>query len=192
MFRRNILDILETMKRNKSLGFLLVLLVGSAAVYSLSSKNQKKTEKNESSAETLIPSILLDSTGKEVSSDQLAGKYVGLYFSASWCGPCRSFTPELIRFRNQHADHFEVVLVGGDGTPQDQAKYVTKYKMPWLSMINQSDAAKQASKSLGVQYIPYLVVLDPSGNVVSKDGVKEIRTLKGGALEAWKSIPKGA
>ena len=116
---------------------------------------------------------------------------MGLYFSASWCGPCRSFTPELIRFRNQHADQFEVILVGGDGTPKDQAKYMEKYKMPWLAMINQSEAARQASQKLEVQYIPYLVILDPDGKVVSKDGVKEVRSLKEGAMDLWKSAPKG-
>merc|ERR1712166_292973 len=30
----------------------------------------------------------------------LAGKTVGLYFSAHWCGPCRGFTPELIKTYN--------------------------------------------------------------------------------------------
>ena len=59
--------------------------------------------------------------------------------------------------------------------------------MPWLSMVNQSEAAKEASKSLEVQYIPYLVILDPAGNVVSKDGVKQIRSLKDAALENWKA-----
>jgi hypothetical protein len=60
-------------------------------------------------------------------------------------------------------------------------------------MINQSDAAKQASQSLGVQYIPFLVILDPTGQVVSKDGVKEIRTLKNAAMGSWMgSAPKGA
>ncbi len=180
------------MKRSKALGFLFVLLLGSVAVYSLSSKNKKISDSPSSSPHTLIPDTLLNQDGKEVSSQLLKGKYVGLYFSASWCGPCRSFTPELIRFRNQHTEKFEVVLVGGDGTPQDQAKYVKKYKMPWFSMINQSDAAKQASKSLEVMYIPYLVILDPSGKVVSKDGVKELRSLKDGAMELWASARKDA
>jgi len=181
------------MQRNKALGFLFILLVGSAAVYTLSSKNITDPEKQGSKPTGLIPQTLLNSEGKEVSSASLTGKYVGLYFSASWCGPCRSFTPELIQFRNQHKDKFEVILVGGDGTAKDQAKYVKKYEMPWLSMINQSDAAKQASQSLGVQYIPFLVILDPTGQVVSKDGVKEIRTLKNAAMDSWMaSAPKGA
>jgi len=181
------------MQRSKALGFLFLLLVGSAAVYTLSSKNITEPETQVSKPAGLIPDTLLNSEGKEVSSGSLTGKYVGLYFSASWCGPCRSFTPDLIQFRNQHKDKFEVVLVGGDGTAKDQAKYVKKYQMPWLSMINQSDAAKQASQSLGVQYIPFLVILDPTGQVVSKDGVKEIRTLKNAAMDSWMaSAPKGA
>jgi len=181
------------MQRSKALGFLFLLLVGSAAVYTLSSKNITEPETQVSKPAGLIPDTLLNSEGKRVSSATLTGKYVGLYFSASWCGPCRSFTPKLIQFRNHHKNKFEVVLVGGDGTAKDQAKYVKKYEMPWLSMINQSDAAKQASQSLGVQYIPYLVILDPEGQVVSKDGVKEIRTLKNAAMDSWMaSAPKGA
>ena len=187
------LNMISIMQRNKALGFLFVLLVGSVAVYTLSSKNITDPEKQGTKPTGLIPKTLLNSEGKEVSSASLTGKYVGLYFSASWCGPCRSFTPALIQFRNQHKDKFEVILVGGDGTAKDQAKYVKKYQMPWLSMINQSDAAKQASQSLGVQYIPFLVILDPTGQVVSKDGVKEIRTLKNAAMDSWMaSAPKGA
>ena len=178
------------MKRNKALGFLVILILGSLAVYSLSTKDLNIPANQQSQPAGLIPPTLLDHQGKKVSSDQLEGKYLGIYFSASWCGPCRSFTPELIRFRNQHADDFEVILVGGDGSAKDQAKYIRNYDMPWLAMINQSDAAKRASQKLEVQYIPYLVVLDPSGNVVSKDGVKEIKSLKSKAMDSWKSLPK--
>ena len=59
-------------------------------------------------------------------------------------------------------------------------------------MVNQSKSAKQASQKLEVQYIPYLVILDPSGKVISKDGVKQVRSLKGKAMQAWKSMPKDA
>lgn len=175
------------MNKSKTFGFLFVLLLGSVAFYSLSSEDLNPAKKSQSSLAGLIPATLLDHDEKEVSSDHLTGKYVGLYFSASWCGPCISFTPELIRFRNQHQENFEVVLVGGDGTPQDQAKYVQKYKMPWLAMINQSEGARQASKILEVHYIPCLVILDPSGKVVSRDGVKEVKSLKDAAMNLWKS-----
>ena len=179
------------MKRSKALGFLIVFVFGSAAFAWLTSKNSTSPEQTKLSHAGLIPDTLLNKEGTEISTESLQGKYVGLYFSASWCGPCRSFTPKLIRFRNEHADKFEVVLVGGDGTAKDQAKYIKKYDMPWLSMINQSDAARQANESLGVKYIPFLVILDPSGKVVSKEGVKEIRALKNGAMNLWANELKG-
>ena len=191
-FSELIFILFDFMKRSKVLGFLIVFLFGSSAIAWLAFKNPTSPEKTTLSHAGLIPDTLLNKEGTEISTDSLQGKYVGLYFSASWCGPCRSFTPELIRFRNEHAEQFEVVLVGGDGTAKDQAKYVKKYDMPWLSMINQSDEARQANESFGVKYIPFLVILDPSGNVVSKEGVKEIRALKNEAMNLWANGPKGA
>jgi len=173
------------MKRSKAFGFLFVLVAGMAAVYTLSSKNVDSTKVSSAPLNEVIPPIVLDRKGNSISSEVLKGKYVGIYFSASWCGPCRSFTPELIEFRNQHAKQFEVLLVGGDGSTREQEKYVKQYKMPWYAMINQSEAAKRASQTLGVEFIPCLVILDPSGNVVSKEGVSELRLWKKGAMDYW-------
>lgn len=140
--------------------------------------------------ELTLPEILLDSKGNNVSSDTLAGKYVGLYFSASWCGPCRAFTPSLIKFRNKHGAEFEVVLVGADGSSRAQANYMRKYKMPWLAMQNQSPEAKEARQVTAVKQIPALVILGPDGKILSKDGKKEIVQLADKALEDWKGRAK--
>ncbi|PIO61613.1 EF hand, partial [Teladorsagia circumcincta] len=40
--------------------------------------------------------------------DYLKGKMVGLYFSASWCPPCRAFTPKL-KFRRLDTDGDEQI-----------------------------------------------------------------------------------
>ena len=42
---------------------------------------------------------LVNARGEVVSAASLAGKVVGFYCSASWCGPCRSFTPRLAQVR---------------------------------------------------------------------------------------------
>lgn len=138
--------------------------------------------------EVVIPDTLVDKSGLNVSSEIVEQKYVGLYFSASWCGPCRKFTPKLIEFRNKHADDFEVILVGADGSPKAQSNYMKKYSMPWLAMKNQSVEAKHASKVSGVEVIPYLVILDNKGNIITKNGKKDLSNLGDGALEYWKDL----
>ena len=140
--------------------------------------------------QVILPQNLLDQKGQKVSADVLEGKFIGLYFSASWCGPCRAFTPSLIKFRDAHKDTFEVILVGADGSPKAQANYMRKYKMPWLAMKNQSPEAIKISKSLGVPHIPYLVILDSDGNIVSKNGEKEVSRLGNNAFAPWKKLTK--
>ena len=145
-------------------------------------------EKEEESDVIIIPETLLKIDGESVSSDQLKNKYIGLYFSASWCGPCRKFTPRLVEFRNRFQDDFEVILIGADGSAKAQANYMKKYSMPWLAMKNQSPEAKQASKLSGVEFIPYLVIINSSGKIISKNGKAEISTRGSEAMEYWKKL----
>ncbi len=132
-----------------------------------------------------LPSELLRADGSAVPSEELNGKYIGLYFSASWCGPCRTFTPKLVKFRDKHTENFEVVLVGSDGSAKAQENYMKKYKMPWLALKNQSEKARELSLSLNVEYIPYVIILDPDGNVVTKNGKEDIARLGPDAFASW-------
>jgi len=116
------------------MSWLLMVMVGTIVAFTLFSQNIEETKPQESLGADFLPQTLLDPSERKVSSSILKDKYVGLYFSASWCGPCRSFTPELIKFRNQHQENFEVVLIGGDGSPKAQSKYMKKYEMLWLAM----------------------------------------------------------
>ena len=155
---------------------------------SLITKVLASDDKEEESDVIIIPETLLNIDGESVSSDLLKKKYIGLYFSASWCGPCRKFTPRLIEFRNKFVDDFEVILIGADGSAKAQANYMKKYSMPWLAMKNQSPEAKQASKVSGVEFIPYLVVINSSGKIISKNGKAEISTKGFEAMEYWKKL----
>lgn len=165
-----------------TLGFIGVLTYG---IHLFSQSQEVAKDTTVSGKKVTLPGELLDTDGNEVLLDELKGKYIGLYFSASWCGPCRAFTPKLVQFRDQNVEKFEVILVGSDGSAKAQANYMKKYKMPWFALKNQSEEARRLSLSLDVEYIPYLIVLDPDGNVVTKNGKQDISRLGSEAFSSW-------
>ncbi len=73
----------------------------------------------------------------DVTSLSSEGGVVGLYFSAHWCGPCRSFTPTLAKFyenfkKTDDGKRLEIVFVSSD---RDESAFNDYYKeMPWLAL----------------------------------------------------------
>ena len=54
-------------------------------------------------------------------------KISGLYFSASWCGPCRSFTPQLCSFyEKMKPGDLEIVFVSSDQDENGYKEYLGK------------------------------------------------------------------
>ena len=47
-----------------------------------------------------------DPNGKEISLSSLKGKIVLIDFWASWCGPCRRKSPEIVQIYNKYKDSF--------------------------------------------------------------------------------------
>ena len=124
-------------------------------------------------------------------TEALRGKNtVALYFSASWCGPCRQFTPQLVQFynsMNKKGKKFEIVLVSGDRTSESFVDYYSK--MPWLAVP--ITVAQQVNAKLGPKYklkgIPHLVVLDGhDATVYSLDGRTKVAQDKYGLEFPWR------
>jgi thiol-disulfide isomerase/thioredoxin len=95
------------------------------------------------------------------------GKYTLVDFWASWCGPCRKETPNVVAVFEKYRDKGLVVI----GIPVN----------------DKMDAMEQALKDLGIHYpqvidpsmaladkfhvegIPYIILFDPEGNIVATD-----------------------
>lgn len=106
---------------------------------------------------------------KSVTPDLSSAKYIGLYFSAHWCPPCRAFTPELVKFYNDTKKtnpNFEIVFVSHDYTKEDMEKYMTELQMPWLA-VDFSHAKTTKLHQYEGDGIPCLVIVDPQGNVLA-------------------------
>ena len=97
-------------------------------------------------------------------------KYYALYFSASWCGPCRDFTPKLVReyqrLKQKHPE-FEVVFVSNDHSSGDMRDYMKEDRMPFLALkYDQVQREPEIQRYCGPG-IPCLVLVDAGGRVLS-------------------------
>lgn len=119
--------------------------------------------------------FLIRNNGDRVKIEDLKGKKVGLYFSASWCGPCRRFTPKLTEVYNEilSKGDFEIVFVSGDVDEDSFDGYFSK--MPWTAIpFSDSVTRDRLDELFTVSGIPHLVILDGNGKVSTKDGVEII------------------
>lgn len=101
-------------------------------------------------------------------------KRLALYFSASWCGPCRQFTPKLAQlYQSTSREDIEVVFVSLDQTLEWFQDYYAG--MPWLAVDFDKTEREEIFHKLGGRGIPALVVFCPrTGRVVTTDGRQDV------------------
>ena len=97
-------------------------------------------------------------------------KLIVLYFSAHWCGPCRTFTPQLVEYYNriapQHPE-FELLFISNDRSQFGMETYMRDMQMPWPAIDYQKLSGKVALTKYAGNGIPDLVLIDASGKVLS-------------------------
>jgi nucleoredoxin len=116
--------------------------------------------------------VRLDGGGvKPVDGARLAGvKFYALYYSASWCAPCREFTPGLVdayaKIRELYPE-FEVVLVNMDHSAGEMVSYMRDDKMNWPAVKWELTRSSRDLTRYCGEGIPCLVLVDENGKVLS-------------------------
>lgn len=132
--------------RKYFLGFA-VALIAIAGIWFAQSQSDAGASilRNGTAIGEVLPNLQLATIdGHELATDDLRGKVVVINAFASWCGPCRVETPELVKFYNANRD--KVVLIGLN--------------------IGENEAAV-----LGYQqefFVSYPLVLDPGGKIAEQ------------------------
>ncbi|MDX1679892.1 MAG: thioredoxin-like domain-containing protein [Akkermansiaceae bacterium] len=104
---------------------------------------------------------------KRLDDFQKPGKYYLFYYTASWCPPCRAFTPSLVTwYKDNKNDNFELVLVTSDQDKGAMETYAKKNKMPWPQVKHSKVGSAKKKLNHGVSGIPSLIVCDLEGKVL--------------------------
>ncbi|XP_052376191.1 nucleoredoxin-like isoform X1 [Oncorhynchus keta] len=124
----------------------------------------------------VVAGPLLRNNRQTTDISSLEGHYVGVYFSAHWCPPCRSLTRVLLesyRTVKESGQHFEMVFVSADRSEESFQQYFSE--MPWLA-VPYSDEARRSrlNRLFGIQGIPTLILLDAEGHMITRQGRVEV------------------
>lgn len=98
-------------------------------------------------------------------------KHYVFYYTASWCGPCQSYTPELVKFYNEAKEgnnSFEVVLITSDRDKDAMENYAMDKKMPWPHLKFSKTEDFKSKFQHDVNGIPSVIICDLEGKIVSR------------------------
>jgi cytochrome c biogenesis protein CcmG/thiol:disulfide interchange protein DsbE len=104
-------------------------------------------------------------TGGTFDISQLRGPFVVVDFFSSWCVPCRTEQPQLVKSAEDQrygADLVGVIF-------EDTVPYIRALLGPWVGLYPViTDPGGQGSLNCGVDNPPSKYVIDPNGTVVAK------------------------
>ncbi|HSZ72019.1 MAG TPA: TlpA disulfide reductase family protein [Cytophagaceae bacterium] len=132
---------------------------------------EEETKKDKAAIGTPAPNFTLnDRNGKSISLTSLKGKYVVIDFWASWCGPCRAESPNMVKlYKKMKSDRFEILGVSLDGSEDAWDKAIEKDGLNWLHVSDLMQWNSPVVALYGIEGIPATVVVDPNGIIVAKN-----------------------
>jgi thiol-disulfide isomerase/thioredoxin len=123
--------------------------------------------------------------GKPISIAAAKGKVVLLNFWATWCGPCRAETPDLVELQTKYKDQLQIIGLAVDVENTEEVKqFVESFGINYPIAVSTDETRIQYG---GVAALPTSFVIDTEGRIVQKhEGLRdpvlyetEIRSLLG-------------
>jgi peroxiredoxin len=83
-----------------------------------------------------LSATLKDMNGQDVPLSRFAGQPLVINLWATWCGPCRLETPQLVDLYTTFKDRGLVVIgISIDDTPEKVREFAAEYKVPYPMLV---------------------------------------------------------
>ncbi len=128
------------------------------------------SESGPSNGSNVAPEIeMKNPEGKTIKLSSLRGKVVLLDFWASWCGPCRRESPNVVRLYKQYKDKgFTVYSVSLDEDAAAWKQAISKDGLIWPNHVSDLMGWKTPMTQLyQFESIPHTVLIDKEGNIIA-------------------------
>jgi thiol-disulfide isomerase/thioredoxin len=113
--------------------------------------------------------------GGQVDLSKLRGKVVLIDFWATWCGPCREETPDVVAaYQKYHDKGFEIVGVSLDQSKDALLLYTKANQMVWPQYFDGKGWSNDISSRFGIDSIPAMWLVDKNGMLVTMDGREDL------------------
>ncbi len=114
--------------------------------------------------------VLPDTKGKMVRLSSFKGKYLLLDFWASWCGPCREESPNVVKaYAKFKGKNFDILSVSLDDSKDKWLHAIEKDGLTWNHVSDLKAWESSVVRLYHVEGIPATFLLDPNGVVVARD-----------------------
>ena len=137
-----------------------VLAVVGLLGFGLASKGGADIAEGDPAPDVTLPTLDGDGTG---SLADYRGKWVLVNFWASWCNPCRTESPDLQAYQEEHeSGAFTVLGINQEDLTEDARAFVEEFGLTYPQL---RDASGDQADPFGMSGLPESFLIDPNGDI---------------------------
>jgi peroxiredoxin len=111
-----------------------------------------------------------DLDGKALAPSNYKGKVLLIDFWATWCGPCVSELPNVIKtYEKYHDKGFEIVGISLDQSETRLQSFLKEKNMTWPQYFDGARWENKLAQKYGIEGIPATFLLDGDGKIIGRD-----------------------